>query len=119
MSRGLLTGGAGFFSRLASVRFLSVTRVVRGIEESRTRVLEGPGTTDVREVQSTRGASTVAADLDQIVESRNHIIVCDCHCDTPFGYQRRFGLPSAPPRAPGSADWLQQNEAGFVDIDVN
>jgi len=67
MSRGFLTGGSGFFSRLASVRFLSVTRVVRGIEESRTRVLEGPGTTDVR-VQSTRGASTVAADLDHQAE---------------------------------------------------
>ena len=68
MSRGRLTGGSGFFSRLFTVRFLSVTRVVRGIEESRTRVLEGPGTTDVREVQSTRGASTVAAGLDHQAE---------------------------------------------------
>ena len=68
MSRGLLTGGSGLFSRLAGVRFLSVTRVVRGIEESRTRVLEAPGTTDVREAQSTRGASNVAADLDHQAE---------------------------------------------------
>ena len=69
MSRGLLTGGAGFFSRLASVRFLSVTRLVRGIEESRMRVLEEPGTTDAREVQPNRGASTIAADLDHQAES--------------------------------------------------
>jgi hypothetical protein len=60
--------GPSFFSRLASVRFLSVTRAVRVIEESRTRVLEGPETTDVREVQSPRGASTIAADLDHQAE---------------------------------------------------
>ena len=68
MTRGLLTGGSGFFSRLASVRFLSVTRVVRGIEESRTRGLEGRGTTDVREVQPNRAARTTAADLDHYAE---------------------------------------------------
>ena len=69
MSRVLWTGGPGLFSRLANVRLLAATREVRGMEESRTRVLEGPGTTDVREVQSTRGASTVAADLDHHAES--------------------------------------------------
>jgi hypothetical protein len=69
MSRVLLTVAAGLFSRLASVRFLSVTRVVRVIEESRTRVLEEPGTTDVREVQPNRAASIITAELDHHAES--------------------------------------------------
>jgi len=68
MSRVLLNG-TGFFSRLANVRLLAATRVVRGMEESRTRVPEEPGTTDVREVQRNRGRSIIAADLDRHAES--------------------------------------------------
>jgi hypothetical protein len=69
MGRVLLTGASGLFSRLANVGFLAATRLVRGIEESRMRVLEEPGTTDAREVQPNRGASTIAADLDDHAES--------------------------------------------------
>ena len=69
MSRGLVTGGPGFFSRLANVRFVAATRKVRGMEESRTRVPEEPGTMDAREIQPNRGASIVAADLDHYAES--------------------------------------------------
>jgi len=69
MSRVLLTGRPGFFSRLANVRLLAATREVRGMEESRTRVPEEPGTMDVREGQPNRGASIIAADLDRHAES--------------------------------------------------
>jgi hypothetical protein len=69
MSRVFLTGRPGFFSRLANVRLLAATREVRGIEESRTRVREEPGTMDVREVQRNRGRSIIAADLDRHAES--------------------------------------------------
>jgi len=64
ISRVLLTGGPGFFSRLANVRLLAATRELRGMEESRTRVPMQHGTKDVREVQPNRGPSIVAADLD-------------------------------------------------------
>ena len=64
ISRVLLTGGPGFFSRLANVRLLAATRELRGMEESRTRVPMQHGTMDVREVQPNRGPSIVAADLD-------------------------------------------------------
>jgi hypothetical protein len=69
MSRVLLTGGPGLFSRLANVRLLAATREVRGMEESRRRLPEEPATMDVREVQPSRGASIVAADLDHHAES--------------------------------------------------
>ena len=69
MSRGFLTGAPGLLSRLANVGFLAATRLVRGIEESRMRVLEEPGMTDVREVQPNRGASSIAADLDDHTDS--------------------------------------------------
>jgi hypothetical protein len=65
MSRVLLTGRLGFFSRFANVRLLAVIREMRGMEESRTRVLEEPGTMDVREVQR---ASIIVADLRHHVE---------------------------------------------------
>jgi hypothetical protein len=68
MRRGLLTGGPGFFSRFANVRLLAATRDVRGLEKSRTRVPEEPGTIDVREVQPNRGASIIAVDLDHYTE---------------------------------------------------
>ena len=63
ISRVLLTGGPGFFSRLANVRLLAATRELRGMEQSRTRVPMQHGTRD-REVQPNRGPSIVAADLD-------------------------------------------------------
>jgi len=69
MSRVLLTGGPGFFRRLANVRLLAATREVRGMEESRTRVPEEPGTMDVREVQPNRGAPIIVADLHHHAES--------------------------------------------------
>jgi hypothetical protein len=69
MSRVLLTGGPGFFSRLANVRLLAATREVHGMEESRRRLPEEPATMDVREVQPSRGASLIAADLDHHAES--------------------------------------------------
>jgi hypothetical protein len=64
ISRVLLTGGPGFFSRLTNVRLLAATRELRGMEESRTRVPMQHGTMDVREVHPNRGPSIVAADLD-------------------------------------------------------
>jgi hypothetical protein len=69
INRVLLTGGPGFFSRLANVQLLAATRKLRGMEESRTRVPMEPGTMDVREVQPNRGASIIAADLDHDAES--------------------------------------------------
>jgi len=54
ISRVLLTGGPGFFSRFADVRLLADTREVRGMKE----------TIDVREVQPNRGTSIIAADRD-------------------------------------------------------
>ena len=69
MSRVLLTGGPGFFSCLANVRLLAASREVRGMEESPTRVPQEPATMDVREVQPSRGASIIAADLDHHAES--------------------------------------------------
>jgi hypothetical protein len=69
ISRVLLTGGSGFFSRLANVRLLAATRELRGIEESRTRVPMVYGTIDVREVQPNCGPSIVAADLDHDAQS--------------------------------------------------
>ena len=69
ISRVLLTGGPGFFSRLANVGLLAAAREVRGMEESRTRVPKETGTMDVREVQPNRGASIIAADLDHDAES--------------------------------------------------
>ena len=63
MSRMLVTIGLGFFSRLANTRFLAAARQVRGTEESPTRVPDEPATIDVREVQPSRWASIVAADL--------------------------------------------------------
>ena len=69
MSRILVTSRTGFFSRFANVRLLAATREVRGMEESRRRLPEEPATMDVREVQASRGASIVAADLDQHAES--------------------------------------------------
>ena len=68
MSRVLATSGLGFFSRLASVRLLAAAREVRGMEESPTRVPEEPGTMDVRDVQPSRGASIIAADLNHHAE---------------------------------------------------
>jgi hypothetical protein len=61
-------GRPGFFSRLANVRLLTATREVRGVEESRRRLPEEPATMDVREVQPSRGASTIAAELDHHME---------------------------------------------------
>ena len=69
ISRVLLTGRPGFFSRLANVRLLAATRELRGMEESRTRVPMEHGTMDVREVQPNRGPSIVAADLDHDAQS--------------------------------------------------
>jgi hypothetical protein len=69
MIRVLSTGGPGFFSRLANVRLLAATCEVLGMDESRKRVPEEPGTMDVREVQPNRGASIIAADLDHRAES--------------------------------------------------
>jgi hypothetical protein len=69
MSRALLTSGPGFFSRLANVRLLPAVREVGRMEESPARVPEEPATMDVREVQPSRGASTIAADLDHHAES--------------------------------------------------
>ena len=62
MSRVLLTGGPGLFSRLANLWLLAATREVRGME-SRRRVPGEPATMDGREVQSSRSASIIAADL--------------------------------------------------------
>jgi len=64
ISSVILTGGAGFLSRLANVRLPAATREPRGMEETRTRVPMEPWTMDVREVRPNRGASIVAADLD-------------------------------------------------------
>jgi hypothetical protein len=69
ISRVLLTGGPGSFSRLANVRLLAAIRKLRGMEESRTRVPMEPGTMDVREVQPNRGASIIVADLDHDAQS--------------------------------------------------
>ena len=44
ISMVLLTGGSGFFSRLANVRLLAATRELRDMEESRTRVPMEHGT---------------------------------------------------------------------------
>ena len=67
MSRILATS-AGFFSRFASVRFLAASREVRGTEQSPTRGPEVLATIDVRESQSSRGASIIAADRDHHAE---------------------------------------------------
>ena len=69
ISRVLLTGGPGFFSRLANVRLLAATRELRGMEESRTRVPMEHGTMGVREVQPNRGPSIVAAAIDHDAQS--------------------------------------------------
>ena len=68
MSRVLLTSGPGFFSRLANVRLLAAVREVGSMEENPTRVPEEPATMAVREVQPSRGASTIAAALDHHTE---------------------------------------------------
>jgi hypothetical protein len=73
MSRVLLTGEPGLFSRLANVRLLAATREVRGMEGSRRRLPEEPATMDVREVQPTGGASTIAADLDHHADSSDAV----------------------------------------------
>ena len=54
ISRVILTGGPGFFSRFADIRLVADTREVRGTEE----------TIDVLEVQPNRGTPIVSADLD-------------------------------------------------------
>src|SRR4029077_10469645 len=69
MSRVLLTGASILFSRLANVRLLAATREVRGMEESRRRVSGEPATMDGREVQPSRSASIIAADLIRHAES--------------------------------------------------
>jgi hypothetical protein len=69
INRVLLTGGPGFFSRLANVQLLAATRKLRGIEESRTRVPMEPGTMDVRDVHPNREPPIVATDLDHDAES--------------------------------------------------
>ena len=69
MSRVLLTGGPGFFSRLANVRFMSAAREVGSTGETPALLPEEPATMDVRGGQTSRGLSNVPASLDHHADS--------------------------------------------------
>ena len=69
MRRNFVTSRPGFFSRLANLRLVPAARERWSIEESATRVAEEPATLNVRQIQPTRGALIVAADLGHLADS--------------------------------------------------
>ena len=65
MPKVLAASGPGFLDRLVNVWLLPAVRDERGAEESPTRIREESTTLDVREIQPSREASVIRADLDR------------------------------------------------------